>query len=179
MNLLKRRLAGAMAGICLALAGCGAASQTAPTSAPTAAPTSDPAVVASLCPDALGPLDQPIVAGFGGKVDIWSLRPDGIPAAQVTALQPGATIGGMAWSPDGEILAYTLRAPNPDPAAQPPDVSGICAINRATGKGHLLFDSSASSLPSELSWLPDGSGLLATYRYPIMNEKNEFQGQGV
>jgi Tol biopolymer transport system component len=178
MNLLRQRLAAALASLCL-LAGCGAATQTAPTSVPTAAPTSDPAIVSGLCPNAPAPLDQPIVAGFGGNIDLWTVQADGIAAAQLTSAPPGAAISSAAWSPDGKTLAYTMVAPNPDPAAVWRVLGVICAFDRATGQGRLLIASSPGSQPSEISWMPDGAALLATYRYAIKNDKNEFVGQEV
>jgi eukaryotic-like serine/threonine-protein kinase len=58
-----------------------------------------------------------------------------------------------AWSPDGKaIVCATFR---PEGA-----LTGLVAINPATGEQHLFFKSPWGFL-SKLLWLPDGSGLLA------------------
>jgi Tol biopolymer transport system component len=173
MNLLKHRLAGVLASICL-LAGCGAATQAPPPTASGVAATRPPAE-ANVCVNALAPLEQPIVAGFGGNVDLWQLKADGTPVSALTGLQPGTFILSPAWSPDGQTLVYSLVQASNDPLLPWLQTATLCGFDRATGQGRVLAAGTVAIIPSEISWTPDGSALLTTQRRLILDAKNQLQ----
>jgi Tol biopolymer transport system component len=180
MNMFKQRLSATLVGVGLLLAGCGAATETGrQPGTSTPAPSQRTADSAAACANAAGPLDQPIVAGFGGNVDLWSFREDGAPVAQITAVQSSTALIAPAWSPDGKTLAYTLVLPGPDPARPWVQTGALCAFDRATGQGRVLVAASGSSIPSELSWTPDGAAILASQRRVVQDEVNQLDREEI
>ena len=105
------------------------------------------------------------VRGASDKVDVWIAKTDGSDQ-RVLASPPymeGET--GVAWSPDGKVVAYTASE------AKKGLRSGLWAISVADGSVREIY-----STPDPIGrprWLPDGSGLLA----PIGNAGQDFHGQ--
>ena len=103
--------------------------------------------------------------GASGKVDVWIAKTDGSDQ-RVLASPPyieGET--GVAWSPDGKVVAYTASD------ATKGLRSGLWALSVADGSVRKIY-----SIPDDIGrprWLPDGSGLLAT----IGNTGQAFRGQ--
>lgn len=164
----------------LVLAGCGNppapavindALPPAPTAVVASAPaaTSTPSAPASStmidlsCPDARGPIDAPIVFGSGNSLNM--IRPDGGGLSLVLELPETSWAHEPAWSPDGTTLAYMLSLPgtgNDIPGLQ---ISLICGLDRATGKGRVLLQGNTSTEAlEEPAWMPDGHAMLVTRR---------------
>lgn len=89
-----------------------------------------------------------------------------VPGADAEGAIPGA-VSGLAWSPDGDRLAFTVRHRQPNPA------DGLWVMDAATGAAELLLPLAAiedalnaiyAGLPlarlGPLSWSPDGARLL-------------------
>lgn len=133
----------------LLLAGCGAARSGPPTSA--AATTG--------CPDASGPIVEPIVVAAANN--LIALNEDGSGQHWLLSLSEEASAAFPAWSPDGRTLAYALRRPAPSPKLRG-ILSVICGIERATGKGRLLATGSEDDWLDEPGWSADSQSLVLT-----------------
>lgn len=63
-----------------------------------------------------------------------------------------------ACSPDGSILAYMLSLPGIGSDIPGLQISLICGLDRATGKGRILLQgSTATEALEEPAWTPDGA----------------------
>jgi eukaryotic-like serine/threonine-protein kinase len=88
--------------------------------------------------------------GKSGDREIWVMRPDGQEARKVFEVGENDTIGGLAWSPDGQRVIF-VRQDGPD-IANPYFVSGDLNGGPLT-KILPPFD---PKLMNALIWLPDG-----------------------
>lgn len=159
--------------LALVLAGCGSPTLPAVTSdtlppAPTDVIVSAPAPADSTisdltCPDARGPIDAPIVFGSGNSLTM--IRPDGGGLIMVLDLPGTSWAHEPAWSPDGSTLAYMLSLPGTGSDIPGLQISLICGLDRATGKGRVLLQGSApTEALEEPTWTPDGRAMLVTRR---------------
>lgn len=130
---------------------------------------------AANCPDAPGPIQGAIV--FGADNNLFAVSVDGGSATQLTSVPANQYAFEPAWSPDGQTLAYTLSAPTADPDLSWLPVGRICGLDRSTGKGRLLVQSSVTleSL-TEPAWTPDGQALVVTRNQPKLDANRVYTG---
>lgn len=130
------------------------------------------------CPDAPGPIQGAIV--FGADNNLLAVDADGGDTMQLTSVAANVYAFEPAWSPDGQTLAYTLSAPTADPNLSWLPIGRICGLDRSTGKGKLLAQSSASleSL-TEPTWTPDGRALVVTMNQPKLDANRVYTGSSM
>lgn len=116
------------------------------------------------CPDALSPISGSIV--FVSRSNLFSIREDGTGVTQLTALPENLIAREPAWSPNGEILAFTLT--RADTGVDQHEklssaTSVICGLNRQTSKGYLLVQGSEKDESiSSSTWASDSNALIVT-----------------
>lgn len=157
------------------LAGCGDAGQTAPGQGevPTQAAT-----LAQACPDAEAPLKGELV--FGATGTLVNIGVESGEPTSLTVLPQNVSAHDPAWSPDGQTLAFTLTQPSSDPNFAWLQVSTLCAMDRATGKGRMLARGiDANDSLNEATWAPDGKSLLATLQHPKLDANKNYTGDEI
>ncbi len=159
--------------LCSICVGCGTA-QNAQSS--TTAEATAPALASAIsCPDAPGPITGPIIFGKGN--DLASMQEDGTSITQVTSVPEGLWARDAAWSPDGKTLAFSMSHPPSDEAFFWVQVTVICGIDRATGKGRVLAESGQDLISfTEPNWAPDGQSLLVSLTEYQTDAAKQFLG---
>jgi Tol biopolymer transport system component len=84
----------------------------------------------------------------GGGASLFVIRPDGTGLRRLTPA--GTGVFGFAWSPDGSLIAYTVRE------APFSDRRDSLWLVRPDGTGHRLLVPNAVLSSPDVSWSPDG-----------------------
>ncbi len=145
-----------------------------PTQQPSASSTTTAPVTARTCPDASEPIKESIA--FVSSGNLVAISQDGGELQQLLTLPTVQWIQNPTWSPDGQILAYTLNMQNPDKALSWLPLSMICGLDRATGKGRMLAQGQTSESLTEPTWISDSTALYATLARHTMDENKQYLG---
>lgn len=111
-----------------------------------------------------------------GKIEILVRRADSLPGSSVTTISAGPRPLALAWSPDGDSLAFTAEFPprSPAPAWAPPAIAGLIEprprptaqifVVPAAGGAPRMLSAAPLDFTGEPAWMPNGQSLVCTER---------------